>query len=606
MMCLAVVLMSVICSGINAADDVTVSIEAPGVVTLGENFEFIVVINTKPSEFTPPALTPAFRILRGPNSSSSFSMNMINGKVTQSEKISYSYILQASTVGKHVIQPVKMVVGGKTYSSAPKTIEVLNPSQSGSDQAAAQGTSSASDGSTLYLRAIPEKLRVYNGEALPVTIKIFSRENLVSLDNPIFPEISGFYRQDVKVPPLNSLTRENVNGTIYDTGILSKFVFFPQKTGNLKIGSFSIDCGIEGLASTRSRSILDSFFDNIRTTIKTISSPELNIEVMPLPAGAPVSFTGGVGRFTISASVDKKELKTNEAFTLTVEIKGSGNIKLLEIPNIIFPQEFEVYDPKITNQTAESVTEGIKRIEYLIIPRITGEHTIPPIAFSYFNPSDKVYSTVSSGSVSIKVGEGKDSPAYSSGQEGMLSENIKYFGKDIRYIKGGRTNIKPEGQFFFGSFVFWFWLIVPLALFSVITYRQRARIRKFSDVRVLKHHKANKFAAKRLKKAAKYMESEQPEAFYEEVLGAMWGYLSDKLNIPTSDLSRERTVEMLSEAGADISLIEEIVQWLDTCEYARYAPSSPGIEMDFIYSAAENLIGKMQNTIRGKLKINKL
>ena len=585
--------MSAICLNINAAEDVTLYVEAQEVATLGERFEFSVTINAKPSEVIPPDFAPGFKVLGQPSVMQSSSFGMSNSGITQSAKVTYGYTLQALAVGKHTIQPVKIVVNGKTYFSEPKTIEVLEQGQSGA---------SASGGT--FLRAVPEKLRIYNGEALPVAIKVFTQENLVSLGNPVFPEISGFYRQDVKIPPLERLVRESVDGNIYGTGVISKFVFFPQKAGTLKIGSFSIDCGIEGAASARSRGFINPFED--RTITKNISSPELSIEVMPLPTGAPVSFTGGVGKFTISASIDKKELNANDAFTLAVEIKGSGNIKLLEAPNIMFPQEFEVFEPKVTSQTAESAVDGVKKIEYVIIPRIAGEYSIPAIDFSYFDPSDKAYRTVSSESMHIKAGQGKDSPGTAYGRERVLGEDIKYIGKDIRYIKSGRTNIRPEGKFFFGSVIFWLWLIIPLVLFAAVTYWQRARIRKFSDVRVLKNHKANRFAAKRLKKAAKFMEAGQTEAFYEEVLGAMWGYLSDKLNIPTANLSRERAIELLSEAGADTSLTDEIIQWLDTCEFARYAPAAAEMEMNSIYNAAEMLIGKMQNTIRGALKINKL
>lgn len=594
------------------AADPSVTLRAPQVVEVGERFELAIVINARASNVTPPPLN-GFRLLGGPSTSQSSSFSMVNGKTTQSVETSYSYYVEATQTGSFTLQPAKAVVDGKEYYSATHTIEVVAGSRgsnagatgatgaNGNPSATANSASATQGGSTLYLKILPAKQTLYQGEALPVSLKIFTRERLVSLGNLLFPDLAGFYRQDIAIPPLESLERENVGGIVYNTGVLASLVLFPQKSGELQIGTFTVDCGIQEAGQGYTGSLFDDFFGSQRTIQRTIASTPANLTVIPLPSGAPEGFSGAVGNYQLSVQADKLQLKAHEAFTLTVEIRGEGNIKLIDAPVVSLPSEFERYDPKITASVGASGVSGLKKFEYLIIPRQTGTFSIPPVQFSYFNPQTKQYATVYSQPLQIEVMPGEEGSQVVSGN-GLPGQSVQSLGKDIRFIKTGRPDFFKADSFFFGSFAFWLWIVIPVILFVTGVVLRRKRILKYSDTVVMKHHKANKFAAKRLKLAASLMHKGLPEPFYEEVSRAMWGYLSDKLSIPTSQLSRENAVESLRKLGVDESLTQEVVQWLDACEYARYAPSATRMEMHDLYNAAVQLIGKMQIAIREIMK----
>ena len=597
------------------AADPSVTMRVPGVVEVGERFEIEVVVNARPSSLTPPSFAD-FRLLGGPSTSQSSSFSVVNGKTSQSIETSYSYVVAATKPGKLTLQPARAVVDGKEYVSPSYTIEVVAASgnsggEASSNQAgqtgqagqtqSGEGTASSQSGNTLYIRLIPEKSTLYQGEPLAVSLKIFSREQLVSLGNLTFPDLAGFFRQDIEIPTLDHLERENVNGTLYNTGLLARFVLFPQKSGELRIGSFGVDCGIQEAGPAFTGSLFDDFFGSQRTIQRTISSNSAQIEVLPLPTGAPESFSGAVGNFQLSISADKEQLKAHEAFSVVVEIKGEGNIRLLDAPPVLFPPEFETYNPKITTEMEVSGLRGIKKFEYLIIPRRSGSFSIAPVTFSFFDTRNKQYASVTSSALQIEVAEGKEGTS-AIVAEAQGGQNVQQLGKDIRFIKTGRPDFHKADSFFFGSLLFWLWILIPLTLFITGVIVRRKRILKYADAVVMKHHKANKFASKRLKSAAALMQKGFPEPFYEEVSRAMWGYISDKLSIPTSELSREKAVTSLRDLGVDNGLIEEVVQWLDACEYARYAPAATRMEMHDLYRAAEMLIGKMQVVIRELMK----
>ncbi len=586
------------------AADPSVTLRVPQVVELGERFELAIVINARPSDVTPPSLSD-FRLLGGPSTSQSSSFSMVNGKTTQSVETSYSYYVEATKIGKFTLQPAKATIDGKTYFSSSHTIEVVAGSGGSSGGATQNPTTTATttpeNSNSLYIKLLPEKQTLFQGEALPVSLKIYTREQLVSLGNLTFPDLSGFYRQDISIPPLERLERENVEGVIYNTGLLARFVLFPQKSGALQIGTFGVDCGIQEAGPAYSGSLFDDFFGSRRTIQKTIASTPLPITVLPLPSGAPEDFSGAVGSYKLSVQSDKLQLKAHEAFTLVVEISGEGNSKLLDAPTISLPAEFERYDPKITSTPDASGVSGKKRFEFLIIPRQAGTFSIPAVHFTYFNPKTKQYATETSQPIQIEVGAGVEGTQLLSGSD-QPGQSVQSLGKDIRFIKTGRPDFYKAESFFFGSLAFWLWIVIPLGLFITGVILRRKRILKYADTVVMKHHKANKFAEKRLKQAALLMQKGLPEPFYEEVSRAMWGYLSDKLSIPTSELSREKAVESLQKLGVDQLLIDEVVQWLDACEYVRYAPSATRMEMHELYKAAGLLIGKMQMAIREIMK----
>jgi len=358
------------------------------------------------------------------------------------------------------------------------------------------------------------------------------------------------------------------------------------------------------VARSRSRSIFDDFFEsNYRTVKKRVKSKPVNINVKSLPTNKPEGYTGGIGQLKMTASVNKKEVSTNDGVTLTIKISGTGNHKFIEDPKVKIPADFDQFDPKISNSGLSSTSrgmQGVKTYEYLMIPRHSGTFTIPSIKFSYFDPSKGAYKTIESGNIAIEVEKGEGEELSGSGvvRSNVTKENVKFIGKDIRFIKSGNTQLKPIGTFFIGSLTYYLSLLIPLSLFVLLFFINQKRIKDNANVTMMKTKKANKVAIKRLKKSSQFLKSGEKEAFYEEVLRALWGYLSDKLSLPLSELSKENAGEVLSNSAVSPEIIDEIMNILDTCEFARYAPASGTGEMDKLYNQTIATISKLENQIK--------
>ncbi len=586
------------------AEEVRFTASAPKVVSTGEQFRLTFTLNTKADQLLQPDLS-VFNVLMGPSSSYSQSTSIVNGKMTRSVSYTYTYILQAKNPGKYIISSATAKVGKKSYKSQPIKIEVVNGGQKTSNQAAASGSinSGANTGvvsnKDLFVRASVNKKEVYVGEHLTATIKIYSKVNLSGFEDVKFPSFDGFLKSDIETPPLRSLDRENVNGQIYGTGVISRVVLFPQKSGTLVIDPVEIECLVQQRSSKTSNSFFDDFFDSYKTVRKSIKSPALKIKVKPLPSGKPTDFSGAVGSFKLSASVDKVEVKANEAVTLKVRISGNGNLKLIAALKVNFPLDFESYDPKISSnlKTDLSGSSGTKTFEYLMIPRFKGDYRISPLAFNYFDPATGKYKTLYSKEFQINVLEGDDD-----GLNTVLTspskEGIKFIGKDIRFIKTSPFKLVRKGETVWGSLWFIGLYIISLLIFIAVYIFRRKKLKEESNIELLKNKKANKFAKKRLKFASAQLKTKNAGAFYEAVLKALWGYLSDKLGIPLSGLSRDNAVEELKLKGIDEELVKEMIGLIDQCEFAQYAPSVSDGNMDDIYKQAVKMISKMENKVK--------
>ncbi|MCD6596385.1 MAG: protein BatD [Bacteroidales bacterium] len=586
------------------AEEIRFTASAPKVVSTGEQFRLTFTLNTKADQLLQPDLS-VFNVLMGPSSSYSQSTSIVNGKMTRSVSYTYTYILQAKNPGKYIISSATAKVGKKSYKSQPIKIEVVNGGQKTSNQAAASGSinSGANTGvvsnKDLFVRASVNKKEVYVGEHLTATIKIYSKVNLSGFEDVKFPSFDGFLKSDIETPPLRSLDRENVNGQIYGTGVISRVVLFPQKSGTLVIDPVEIECLVQQRSSKTSNSFFDDFFDSYKTVRKSIKSPALKIKVKPLPSGKPTDFSGAVGSFKLSASVDKVEVKANEAVTLKVRISGNGNLKLIAALKVNFPLDFESYDPKISSnlKTDLSGSSGTKTFEYLMIPRFKGDYRISPLAFNYFDPATGKYKTLYSKEFQINVLEGDDD-----GLNTVLTspskEGIKFIGKDIRFIKTSPFKLVRKGETVWGSLWFIGLYIISLLIFIAVYIFRRKKLKEESNIELLKNKKANKFAKKRLKFASAQLKTKNSGAFYEAVLKALWGYLSDKLGIPLSELSRDNAVEELKLKGIDEELVKEMIGLIDQCEFAQYAPSVSDGNMDDIYKQAVKMISKMENKVK--------
>jgi hypothetical protein len=382
------------------------------------------------------------------------------------------------------------------------------------------------------------------------------------------------------------------------TGVLRKYVLFPQKSGTLTINPCKVEAGINQRVQSRSRSIFDDVFGGgIQTIPREVTSRPVNITVLPLPEGKPASFSGGVGQMKFDATIDKTEVKANGPVTLKVTVSGNGNMKFVDAPRINFPPDFEVYDPKVSTSLNTTTTAGSKTFEYLIIPRHGGTYKIPTIEFSYFDPQDRQYKTLRSNEYTLTVERGEEQPGQTV-VSGVTREDVKYLGKDIRYLKTDKAKLRHTGENFFGTWKFWLWYLVPLVAFTIIVYLRRNYIRKYADVALVKNRKANRYAAKRLKQARGFMDKGQKEPFYEELSRALWGYLSDKLNIPVAELSKDNVKAAMEQQQVDAALADEFTGVIDDCEFARYAPSAAGSDMNALYNRAVEVIDKMQKAVQ--------
>lgn len=566
------------------------------VVATGEQFKLVYSINAQGKGFRAPDLRN-FSILSGPNSSTSTSVQIINGKMTQSITNSYTYYLQATKQGKFAIKPAKITVDGKVHSSNSVSIEVVKGSTAGStNKKNTNNTKSAGLSSDdLFVRLSLSKSQAYLGEQIIATIKIYSRVDLVDFADMEFPSFDGFWSQEIETPANITLERENVKGKIYNTGLLKKNILFPQQSGEITIDPFELECVV------RQRTGKRDFFGRYmtRNVIQKVKSARRKIKVKSLPASKPDGFNGAVGSFKMNASIDKDQVKTNEAITLNIKISGSGNLKLIDPLEIEFPPDFETFDPKINSniKNSSSGASGVKTFEYLILPRHAGEFSIPPIAFSYFDPASKTFKTLHSDEYKITVEKGKEEETTTI-ISGTKKENVKFIGNDIRFIKTNNSELREKGKLFFGSAVFFLSYLIAIALFFLVFILFRKKRKQDSDQVLVRNKKAGKVSKKRLRQAALYLKNNEKENFYNEVSKALWGYLSDKLSIPLSELSKENIEEALSKHQVPEELSAQFSEVLDTCEFARYAPVSEASEMSLMYDKASELISKLEQKLR--------
>ena len=582
-----------------ADDKITFTANAPEVVVSGDQFRLTFTVNSqKIRDFRAPNIK-GFEVLMGPSRSTQSSTNIINGKVTSSSSITFTYILMADKEGDYSIPGASVVADGNPYVSNSVKIKVLPPDQTQNQGSASRNQASNSQISNkeLFITATASKTNVYEQEAFLLTYKIYTQVNLTGLRGDM-PDLKGFHTQEVELPRQKQWTLEHYNGRNYNTTIYSQYVLFPQQSGKLEIPSITFEGVVtEVIPSSDPFDIFSG--GRSRDIKKNIVTPKLSINVKSLPEGKPSNFSGGVGDFTMSSSISTQELKTNDAVTIKVIISGTGNMKLINTPEVAFPQDFEIYDPKVENKfslTREGLA-GSKVIEYLAIPRHAGEFTIPSIEFTYFDLKTQSYKTLKSEPYNLHVAKGEGNA------EQVIAnftnkEDLKVLGKDIRYIKTGHTKFTPKDEFFYGTMSYYLWYIIPLICFISFLLIYRKQAIDNANVAKMRNKKANKVASKRMKNAGKLLAEKKKEAFYDEVLKALWGYISDKLNIPVSQLSKDNIEEELVKYNVSKELIHTFIETMNECEFARYAPGNQNEAMDKVYASAIDVISKMENSIK--------
>ena len=580
-------------------------------VSVGEQFQVSYELNGDGKDFKTPNFTN-FEIIGGPFTSTSSSVQIINGSVSRTNTQTFSFHLRAIKEGVFTIPSASITVDKKKITSEPCEINVVASASGASTyNGATSNTNNSKNNITakeVFLKATPNKKKVYQGEQILLTYNIYYTIPISQLSVSKSPSYSGFWTKDITEND-GSLQQSStvIDGQQYNVATIKEIVLFPQKSGNLIIDPLDLTC-VAQIRQQRKRTQgydpFEDFFGDIMGTSytnvrKEIKSQPITIEVEPLPtANKPESFQGAVGQFTFTSKIDKSDLKVNEAFTLTLTVSGKGNIELLELPKPVFPPDFEVYDPKISTTVKNNALGiyGSKKAEYIIIPRVSGDFTLEDIEFSYFNPSLKKYETLKSDLHTIQVQ--KDANSSNSGIYTPGQADIKYLGSDIRHINASDKALSVTGATFFMSPLY-IAIVIIMVLAFVITLVVYKRINKFNKNQVLvKNKQATKIAKKRLNNAHTYLVNNNQNSFYEEFSQALWGYISDKLNISRSQLSMESVKEIMLSKEVSEEIVNEFIDLLNSCEFARFAPGDPSKKMDELYQKGIELITKAEKLLK--------
>ena len=601
-------LLNLLCLLAMAADNVTITANAPDAVALGDQFRLSFTINTQNVRDFRVGEIKGFDVLMGPSRSQQSSMQMVNGKTTSTSSITFTYILMAKTEGTFTIPAATALADGKQVASVPLKVKVLPKDESNGigegngNTLGSTGNNAISVSATdLFITSTTSKTKVFEQEAILLTYKIYAAVDLRGFDNVKLPDFKGFQSQEVELPNERKWELEHYRGRNYRTTVYRQFVLFPQQAGQLEIESARFDASIA--KATESIDPFDAFFNRGNTYVeikKTLTTPKILVDVETLPNGKPEGYSGGVGEFTINSSISSTHVKANDAITLKLTISGVGNLKLIATPEIKFPEEFEIYDPKVDNQfrLTSSGLSGVQTIEYLAIPRNAGNYRIPALKFSYFDIKSQSYKTITTESYDLQVDK-SDGTTTQAVANYNNKEELRILNEDIRFIKQNEVKLRPKVDYFFNSLGYWMLYMVPLVAFGIFFVINRRRIAENANVTKMRKKKANKVALKRMKDAGKLLSDDHVDQFYEEVLKALWGYTSDKLNIPSSMLSKDNIEGKLLEKQVPEEVIKELIMVMNNCEFARFAPGEEKSQnMNKVYASALDTISKMENTIK--------
>ena len=597
-----------------ADGDVTFRVSAPSTVEAGGKFRVQFTVNTQNvSNFIAPDFK-GFEVIYGPATSSQSSFQMINGRTSQSSSIIYTYVLLSDVQGTYTIGSASVQVEGKTVRSKPVQVRVLPAGAGGS---AYGGGGSNSNGSAsgrqsnvpvttghsitskeLFMTATASRTSVHEQEAILLTYKIYTLVDLRQLDGKL-PTLDGFQIQEIPLPRTKEFSLEHYNGRNYRTVVWSQYLLFPQKAGKLTIPSITY----EGVVVTRNQNIdpIEAFFNGQSGLLelkKKITTPALTINVSPLP-NKPADFSGAVGKFTLSSSISTQEVDANEAVTLKISVKGSGNMKLIATPEVNFPKDFDTYDAKVNDnfQLTRTGLAGNKDFEYLFVPRHAGTYDIPAVKFTYFDTEARTYKTLTTEPYTIKVNKGKGGAGQSVSNYSGQQQDVQQLNQDIRFIKTGDVALHQQGDTFFGTWKYWAAYLLPFLLFVLFIVMGRKRMKTNANVALTRGKKANKVALRRMKTAKTLLDSHDASKFYDEVLRALWGYVGDKFNMSQESLNKENIEQSLTSRNVPAEQIGQFMKVLNDCEFARYAPGDVNENMENVYNSAISAITKMEDNL---------
>lgn len=593
------------------AQEIAISVDAPPTAVAGQGFRMVYLVNSTDGRFQSPAFDRSFTVT-GPQTSTSRNVQWINGEVSTVATTTLIYYVVASETGKFTVPAAQYITKKLTVASAPVVIEVVSDgtaaagaagsSGTGAGQSQSQGLAGQASGSgaEVSLRLIMSDNTVYVGQPVTVTLKLYTRINLSGISDLKYPDFKGFLREDIETPPLKSLQQENIGGVMYGTGVLQKFMLFSQVPGEIKIDPVQITAMIQQRASGGdpffNDPFFDSFFSNVTTVPRTVSSGPVNLIVKPLPSPQPSDFYGAVGSFGVTSSLDRTEIEINDALNYTVTLKGSGNLSLAGAPVISFPQGIEKYDPKISIKSTEAGT-GSKTYEYLLIPRNTGTFDIPPLSYTVFDLSQQKYVTYRTEGYRINVTGSTGAGAAADAHAYIPGDDVKYLGQDVRFIRNEDPDFATGSSPLVESVSYWLWFLFASLGAGAVLLVRREHIRRNADISGVRNRKAATMARKRLARANAWLSGGRSELVHEELTKALWGYLGDKLSIPMSDLTRENCYTALRGKKVDEEAVTELDRILTACEYSRYSQAGESESPASLYKRTVDLIRKLENLL---------
>ena len=586
-----------------------VVVHAPARVTAGENFRLEYSVNTDDAQRILLGDVPdAFEVVYGPSVSQQTSYSVINGHASSSASTTFTYMLMGTKSGTFTIPPAHVVIGGTNVASQPVKVTVVGsaqPSSSGNNKtkfhqddyddvdSKMQKAGTPISSSDLFIRVSANKTHVFEQEPILLTYKVYTILDLTQLIGKM-PDLTGFHTQEVPLPQQKRFHIENVGGRNYKCVTWSQYVMYPQMTGKLEIPSITFTGTV--VQRNTSADPFERFFNGgsgYEEVEREIEAPGLTVQVDSLPQ-KPDNFSGGVGKFNISAQIENQEVKAGDPVKLRVVVGGTGNLKLIKQPKVEFPKDFDQYDPEVSDKTSLTTNgvEGNMVFDYLAVPKNPGEYTIPAIELVYYDTTTKKYETATTQPFTVNVTPGDGTSTV---------ENFTDMrDKDIHPIKRGKSNVQGDGDFFFDSKAYWIWILIPLAIFVALLFIFRKRAIDNANIIKMKARNANRVATKRLREANRLMLKGENNAFYDEVLKALWGYVGDKLNMPEEQLSRENVREKLTEHGVQDATVDKFVEALDECEFERYAPGDAKGNMNKTFESAMKAIMDIENTMKNK------
>lgn len=588
-----------------AIAQVSFTVDAPRQVIQGNKFNVTFILrNGKGSAFQEPKIDGATK-LYGPAVSTSFSSQWVNGVSSSSTSEEYTITYRADKAGKYDVGAAKITVDGKAYSTNSFTLEILPPDRTASsgqgngggvqiDNYDSQSAGKDVSANDLFVRINLSKSSAYEQEAVVCTIKLYTKYQISQFMTTLQPSFNGFLIEELPISPqLNNV--EHVNGQNYMVAELKKCILFPQQSGDLTITSGNYDVTVVQYESIR------TMFGTMRQPVEkqlSVKSNSQKIKIKALPTPRPASFNGAVGKFTVSSEIKPQVLKTFEAATLSYVVKGQGNIKYLKAPNIQFPAQFDVYDPQNTADAspAGNNVSGSMTFEYTFIPQYVGKYEIPATEFCYFDPSAGKYVTLNTPKYDLSVAKG----AGTATQAPVQNAGIEQKNTDILHIKVGNLDLQPTHESFVSGFTYWLWYIIPTLLLSAVLFYYRKSLEERQNLALMRTKHANKLAKKRLKQAKTYMSANDSSKFYAELLNALWGYLSDKLGIPVSELNKENISSVLSSYDVADEIVKSLMDLLDRCEFAQYAPELADAGVEETYNKAVEIMDELETIKKRK------